>query len=133
MKHRSFAAVFALALLALLLAAGVQAEPVVPTDRAPVSAPSPDQTLIDPTGCVDSSSTWLGKGQTISTNSGNHWAGVIFVHIPPTDPAKIPTFCTDLGTSIGQGQCFVAAGPTACPVTWLLNNGYGPNDAATEL
>ncbi len=133
MKRWSFVALLAFVLLALWMVGGVQAEVGGTGDGAPAGSPSPDQTtLVDATGCVDTSSTWYGKGQNISTNSGTHWAGVIYVHIPPADPTKIPTFCTDLGTTISQGKCFVADGPTACPITWLLNNGYGPNDPATN-
>lgn len=133
MKRWSFVALLAFALLALWMVGGVQAEVGGNGDGGPAGLPSPDQTtLVDATGCVDTSSTWYGKGQNISTNSGTHWAGVIYVHIPPADPTKIPTFCTDLGTSISQGKCFVADGPTACPITWLLNNGYGPDDPATN-
>ncbi len=132
MKRWSFVALLAFVLLALWMVGGAQAEVGGTGDGGNVGSPSPDQTLADATGCVDSSSTWYGKGQNISTNSGTHWAGVIFVHIPPADPTKIPTFCTDLGTSISQGKCFVADGPTACPITWLLNNGYGPDNPATD-
>ncbi|MFZ2362347.1 MAG: SdrD B-like domain-containing protein [Anaerolineae bacterium] len=132
MKHRSFLAVLLSLLFALALVAGVRAEPIVPGDGIASGSPQVEQTLADATGCVDSTSNWLGQGQNVSTNSGTHWAGVIFVHIPPGDPAMTPTFCTDLGTTIGQGKCFVADGPTACPITWLLNNGYGPGNPASN-
>ncbi len=48
---------------------------------------------------------------------------------PAQQRARIPTFCTDLTTSISAGKCFQTAGATACPITWLLNNGYGPSDS----
>ncbi|QLQ06911.1 MAG: hypothetical protein HZY76_13260 [Anaerolineae bacterium] len=111
---------------------GAQAAIGVVGDGTNADSPSTASRLTEATGCVDNTSGWLGKGQNISTSSGTHWAGVIFVHIPPADPTKIPTFCTDLGTSISQGKCFVADGPTACPITWLLNNGFGPDNPATN-
>lgn len=83
------------------------------------------------TGCVDSDHA-TGPGQNISTSSGTHWAGVIHVNIPPYSTPEIPTFCTDLTTTIHAGDCFQTAGATACPITWLLNNGYGPSDALSN-
>ena len=82
----------------------------------------------DATGCVDSNNA-TGPGQNVSTSSGTHWAGVIHVNIPPNSAPEIPTFCTDLTTNIHAGDCFQTAGATACPITWLLNNGYGPSDS----
>ena len=83
----------------------------------------------DATGCVDSDHA-TGPGQNITTSSNvTHWAGVIHVNIPPNSAPEIPTFCTDLTTSISAGKCFQTAGATACPITWLLNNGYGPSDS----
>ena len=78
---------------------------------------------------VSISNNATGPGQNISTSSGTHWAGVIHVNIPPNSAPEIPTFCTDLTTTIHAGDCFQTAGATACPITWLLNNGYGPSDS----
>ncbi len=132
MKHRLPISISISLLLVMLLAAGVQAEPVVTDGLSGASLELQSRSPDVATGCVDNTSNWLGRGQNVSTNSGSHWAGVIFVHIPPGSSAMIPTFCTDLRTSIGGGACFVADGPTACPITWLLNNGYGPDNPATN-
>lgn len=86
----------------------------------------------DATGCVDSDHT-TGPGQNVyDVNNVRHWAGVIYVNIPPYSAPEIPTFCTDLTTTIHGGDCFQTAGSTACPITWLLNNGYEPSSSLSN-
>gem|GEM_PF-1874122 len=86
------------------------------------------------TGCLLYPAELLGPGQSIETvEKGTILdAKVVYAHVPLTSTVKTPTFCTDLTTSIDAGSCFQPAGATACPITWLLNNGYGPSADLTD-
>ncbi len=134
MKRRLFS-VMLMAVLLLLLAVVAAEASVIPGAGDEGTAPTgfePPAAPADATGCTATGSGWYGPGQTVSTNTGDHLAVVISVNIPQGNTTPIPTFCTDLVTSIGPGSCFQAAGPTSCPISWLLNNGYGPASNLTN-
>ena len=135
MKRRLFS-VMLMAVLLLLLAVVAAEASVIPGPgdggTAPTAQFDPLAAPADATGCTATGSGWYGPGQTVSTNTGDHLAVVISVNIPQGNTTPIPTFCTDLVTSIGPGSCFQAAGPTSCPISWLLNNGYGPASNLTN-
>ena len=139
MRSKFWGVVLMMGLLLLLAVAGTEASVIIgtgegggPVGMAASAQSSPLATMADATGCVATGGGWYGPGQSVSTNSGNHVAAVISVHIPAGNPTVTPTFCTDLVTGIGAGACFQAAGPTACPITWLMNNGYGPAAGLTN-
>ena len=125
MKGTRWALIAGATILAMLLAVSAEARIDPGATGRILRAPE------DATGCVDSDHA-TGPGQNVSSSSGTHWAGVIHVNIPPNSAPEIPTFCTDLTTNIHAGDCFQTAGATACPITWLLNNGYGPSDSLTN-
>jgi hypothetical protein len=130
MENKFWGAILLTGLVLLLAVVGAEASVIIDVDGPAGTSPSapfsPLAAAVTATGCVDGTNSWVGPGQTIGTNYGNKSAYVIYAHIPSTNSSKTPTFCTDLVTGIGKGVCFQAAGPTACPITWLLNNGYGP-------
>lgn len=69
-----------------------------------------------------------GSGATISTNSGSHWAGLIYLAVD--GGGSVTTYCIDLNTMTSGGVPYSEADwsegtvPNLGMVTWVLRHGY---------
>jgi len=70
------------------------------------------------------------KGTKVKTSDGDHWAGTF--RLDWNGSYIVPVFCFDLQHGTDSGECYAEDGPTVPSVTWLLSNGYGPDDATTD-
>ncbi len=129
----SVAVLLPVLILSLAMVAGAEAE-ITPGTSVETNATGIglDAAPLTATGCLPTYNV-TGPGQNIYDTGGDmHWAGVIYAQIPPGSATRTPTYCTDLISPIGAGDCFQTDGPTACPITWLLNNGYGPSSSISD-